>query len=112
MKKRIINYYPADKKQKDNQYDKKGSSKKLFFSLALIFICLILVFTISQIVISNSLMEIKKVKIKIGDSLWKIAKEHYSTEIDIRKKIYQIRKINKLSSAQLHPGQIIKIPKT
>ncbi|MBM7624130.1 cell division suppressor protein YneA [Sporohalobacter salinus] len=104
MKKRVINYYPADKEKK--------SSRGIFFNLTLIFICLILLITISYIASSNSLIEIKEIKIETGDSLWKIVKEHYSTEINIRKKIYQIRKINKLSSAKLYPGQTLKIPQT
>lgn len=112
MRKRVINYYPANKKRKKNPSDENQFSNRIFFSLILILICFTLIFTISQIVTSNSLMKIKKVRVKTGDSLWKIATEHYSTKIDIRKKIYQIRRINKLSSVKLHPGQIIKIPKT
>ncbi|WP_280956761.1 hypothetical protein [Acetohalobium arabaticum] len=38
MKKRVINYYPADQNKKSNHL----FSKKVIFSLVLIFICVIL----------------------------------------------------------------------
>lgn len=107
MKKRVINYYPSDKNKESNHL----FSKKVIFSLILIFICIVLIFTKSQIVTSNSLTKIQKVEIKAKDSLWKIVKKHYSAEIDIRKKVYLIKEINGLSSVKLYPGQVIKIPK-
>jgi LysM repeat protein len=46
-----------------------------------------------------------------GDSLWKIARNHGNKQNDIRKIIYEIKKINQLESSTIHPGQIILMPK-
>lgn len=45
-----------------------------------------------------------------GDTLWKIAREHQREGQDTRALIYGIRKINDLNTAQIYPGQQIKIP--
>lgn len=44
-----------------------------------------------------------------GDTLWGIAKE-YNPNGDIRKLIYEIKKINNLSSSQIYAGEELKIP--
>lgn len=45
------------------------------------------------------------------DTLWTIAEEVTPPGQDVRNTIYKIRKINNLSSAVLHPGQRLLIPR-
>lgn len=60
-----------------------------------------------SVFISNPYIEVKVIE---GDTLWNIAKEHLPSNYDIRKMIYNIKEINDIESANIHPGDIIKIP--
>lgn len=50
-----------------------------------------------------------EVVIQSGDTLWDIA-ESYCPQTDTRKVVHKIRKLNDLATANIMPGQIIKIP--
>ncbi|HHV71075.1 MAG TPA: LysM peptidoglycan-binding domain-containing protein [Clostridia bacterium] len=52
----------------------------------------------------------KEVIVKSGDSLWIIAKKYCPQDQDIRKSIWEIRRINNLDDANIKPGQVLKIP--
>lgn len=52
----------------------------------------------------------KEIIIHSGDTLWDIAVEHFDESYDIRKVIYDIKKLNDLSSSELSIGQIVKLP--
>lgn len=45
----------------------------------------------------------------VGDTLWEIAEEHAGGR-DVREVIYQIEKLNGLTSAPIQPGQVLFIP--
>jgi nucleoid-associated protein YgaU len=47
--------------------------------------------------------------VRQGDTLWSIA-EKYNKQGDIRKYIYDIKKINKLSSSDIYAGSELLIP--
>ncbi|ATW24253.1 LysM peptidoglycan-binding domain-containing protein [Candidatus Formimonas warabiya] len=51
-----------------------------------------------------------EVIVKSGDSLWDLTEKHYTGKDDIRRIIYEVKKMNDLPSANLVPGQIIKLP--
>ncbi|MDO5717553.1 MAG: LysM peptidoglycan-binding domain-containing protein [Tissierellia bacterium] len=51
----------------------------------------------------------KVIKVEYGDTIWDIAKK-YNQEPDIRKYIFEIRKFNNLDSADIQPGDLIKVP--
>lgn len=58
-----------------------------------------------------------EVYVASGDSLWTIAKDvnatHYQNEVDIRKLIYSIRKLNSLDyDCVIHPGDKLLVPIT
>ena len=44
------------------------------------------------------------------DTLWTIAEGISSDEVDIRETVYKIRKVNKLRTAEIYPGDVILIP--
>lgn len=50
------------------------------------------------------------VVVENGDTLWTIVKENCSSYKDIRKAIHDVKKINGMTSANIFPGQKIKIP--
>jgi len=53
--------------------------------------------------------EYQEVYVCYGDTLWSIAKSHNPKDIDIRKVIYDIQKINKLDKANIYEGQVLKV---
>ncbi len=55
-------------------------------------------------------LEIEKVIVKNGDTLWHIARQYYSSNTDLREVIFKIKEINNLPNSDLRPGQQIKIP--
>ncbi|MDD2217752.1 MAG: LysM peptidoglycan-binding domain-containing protein [Eubacteriales bacterium] len=54
-------------------------------------------------------IEYKTVSIENGDTLWEIASE-YMPDTEIRRAVHKLCTINDLESAQIYPGQIIKVP--
>ncbi|MBW3590600.1 MAG: LysM peptidoglycan-binding domain-containing protein [Actinobacteria bacterium] len=48
--------------------------------------------------------------VRQGDTLWDVARLHASERIDPRAVVDQIRRLNGLSTAQLFPGQELKLP--
>jgi cell division protein YceG involved in septum cleavage len=50
------------------------------------------------------------VEIKSGDTLWNIAGQYAPENMDIRKAVYQLEKLNGISATELMPGMEIQIP--
>jgi len=87
---------------------KKGLLKTSF----IISITLLISFGIGLVTSSaNSSADIKfiHVNVKHGDSLWLLADRFNNNHTDIRKLIYEIKKINNIGDV-IYPGQIIEIP--
>ena len=95
---------------------KKLVRYKLGFVRCLALIMLLLVVTTGLLMQVSSAESIKKEKayfemyIKSGDTLWDLAKKYTPKGKDLRKTIYEISILNELDSADIYPGQIIKIP--
>jgi len=51
-----------------------------------------------------------EITVEQGDTLWELAQDNLTENQDIRAVIYEIRELNNLSTANLTPGQIIRIP--
>ncbi|MGF7185947.1 LysM repeat protein [Desulfitispora alkaliphila] len=51
----------------------------------------------------------KTIVVKQGDTLWNIVREQYPYSKDIRKNIYEVRKLNYIDQ-HIYPGQEIIIP--
>lgn len=52
----------------------------------------------------------QRVTVSSGDTLWTIASQYINQSDDVRRLVYEIRKINKLNSAIIVPGQELLIP--
>jgi len=59
---------------------------------------------------SKDIPQFVYINVKEGDTLWSIA-SIYMKDIEIRRAIYDISKINRLQNVYIYPGDIIKIPK-
>lgn len=51
-----------------------------------------------------------KVQVCYGDTLWDIANEHKSDDIDTRRAVYEICRVNDINASDLTPGMVISIP--
>jgi nucleoid-associated protein YgaU len=52
----------------------------------------------------------REVVVQPTDTLWDIAAAYTPAGKDVRNTIYQIRKLNKLDTAMVHPGQRLLLP--
>ena len=50
------------------------------------------------------------IEVLYGDTIWDIAKEHMSDDMDLRDAVHVIMSINNISAEELQPGQTLKIP--
>lgn len=50
------------------------------------------------------------VRVESGDTLWDLAADYGPKGYDRRRVVYEIEKINKISAADLQPGQLLTIP--
>jgi len=90
-------------------------SKKRFFTtiftISLLIIIIISLFINDKEAYSSTyIQEYEEVIVKTGDTLWKIAKEYTPKDYDIRKMVFEIREINNLESADIYPGDLVKVP--
>jgi LysM repeat protein len=51
----------------------------------------------------------KIITVKRGDTLWDIASKYGNKNTDIRQTIFEIQKLNNLSSSMLYEGEEIKV---
>ncbi|MGI6712792.1 MAG: cell division suppressor protein YneA [Bacillota bacterium] len=52
-----------------------------------------------------------EIVVKKGETLWYLAQKYNNNNnSDIRRSVYEIKRINKLEDTNIIPGQIIKIP--
>lgn len=82
----------------------------LFKIFAVVSISIFLLLAMGLATSSHTRPEIIVVEVVGGDNLWKIADRYYDDENDLRKKIFKIKKINRLETAMLQPGQKLEIP--
>jgi LysM repeat protein len=55
--------------------------------------------------------EYKMIEIQQGDTLWDIA-QRYRGDTEIRKYLYEIKRINGLDTSEIYIGDMLKIPVT
>ena len=80
-----------------NKYRVKHKSRFIIFTVVLILLVMSAFSTITG-------------AINAGDTLWSIAEKHMDDSKDIRKFIYEIKKLNNVSADTLTAGQKLMIP--
>ncbi len=87
---------------------------KLKFSVFLTIIFLFSILTFNSIfthrVEGYENSNLKIVVVSKGDTLWDIVSKYTNMNYDIRDEIYHIKKINKLQTSNIYPGQQLIIP--
>lgn len=91
----------------------KVVNKKKFVKsiLTIVFIFVLGFMVINSVLASNEAVETKKSEYVVckGDTLWKIAEKYKLENQDPREYIYEVEKLNNMTSATIYEGQIIKI---
>ncbi|RKD34508.1 LysM peptidoglycan-binding domain-containing protein [Thermohalobacter berrensis] len=78
--------------------------------LTLIIISILGVMSSLEKVYSSGYTEFIEVKVKRGDTLWNIAKKNNPNNDDVRKIVHKIMKLNDMESAEIFPGDVLKVP--
>lgn len=91
----------------------KGVNRKKFVKsiLTIVFIFVLGFMVINSVLASNEAVETKEIEYAVckGDALWKIAEKYKLENQDPREYIYEVKKLNNMTSASIYEGQIIKI---
>lgn len=79
--------------------------------LTIVFIFVLGFMVINSVLASNEAVETKEIEYAVckGDTLWKIAEKYKLENQDPREYIYEVKKLNNMTSASIYEGQIIKI---
>lgn len=79
--------------------------------LTIVFIFVLGFMAINSVLASNEAVETKEIEYVVckGDTLWKIAEKYKLENQDPREYIYEVEKLNNMTSATIYEGQIIKI---
>ena len=110
----------CQQKQAQEKHYSINKNKSIFKSIIQNKIIIILIIvTISTLLLFTGIVytdgnenpiQYENVIVEPGQSLWEIAEANYGNQNDLRKKIYEIREINQLETANLTPGQKLKLP--
>lgn len=86
------------------------NKKRFLFAVSCLLVILFLMVSISSVYAKKNDSESYRIlTVSRGDTLWDIARE-YRENTDIRKYIYEIRKLNNLSSSDIYEGDLLKLP--
>lgn len=89
---------------------KKKNRRRIFKLVMILSIAMVMFFHFIPAEKSQGVVKYDKVVVCSGDTLWSIASQYIAENQDVREMIYDIRKLNSLSSAMLIPGQELLIP--
>lgn len=83
--------------------------KSRFFTFLALMLLTIIIFTYATTVYAYKERSYKTVFIKQGDTLWNIALKH-KKQGDIRRYIYELKKINNLKGGEIYAGDVLLVP--
>jgi hypothetical protein len=89
------------------RYVLKNRKRFITVTAALAIVIITLIYTIT--VYGYKEVQYKTVRVHRGDTLWSIA-EKYSDNSDIRKYIFEIKKVNNLPNSQIFEGDELIVP--
>ena len=89
-------------------------SRVRFFSFVLVMMLLTVTLTNTILGLNNAEGQTKDqftiVEVLYGDTIWDIAQEHMSDDMDLRDAVHIIMSVNNITAEELQPGQTLKIP--
>lgn len=89
-------------------------SRLRFFAFVLVMMLLTVTATNTVLGLNNAEGQTKDqytvVEVLYGDTIWDIAREHLSDDMDLRDAVHMIMSINNITAEELQPGQTLKIP--
>lgn len=89
-------------------------SRVRFFAFVLVMMLLTVTATNTVLGLNNAEGQTKDqytvVEVLYGDTIWDIAREHLSDDMDLRDAVHMIMSINNITAEELQPGQTLKIP--
>jgi LysM repeat protein len=89
-------------------------SRVRFFAFVLIIMLLTVTAANTVLGLNNAEGQTKDqytvVEVLYGDTIWDIAREYLSDDMDLRYAVHIIMSINNITAEELQPGQTLKIP--
>lgn len=92
------------------QTNKKRQLKSSKIGLLTFAALFFLITVFNMLAQGDQISDFEIITVQKGDSLWSIAQKYNHDQKDIRKLIFQIRRLNNLEQALIFEGQKIKIP--
>jgi hypothetical protein len=90
----------------------QGGARAGRIVLSLVFIVLVLAHFVPQRgVLAGSGDQFVMTTVRQGDTLWDIAVRMSKDDADIRRVIFDVRKVNNLVSTRVMPGDVLRVPK-
>lgn len=103
-----LNYQGVKTQNKDK---KSITTKIVIATVGVILLSILFISLFSLIGSGENSNNFIRHEIESGESLWSIAAHYYnSNNVDLRKMIYEIKRINDLDSAIITPGRELIIP--
>lgn len=86
---------------------RRGLANLTFLMLMVIFFLIVMYFTASKSQGRSDYQQ--KVLVEKGDTLWAIALKYYP-QVDPRKTVAEIKRINNMKVSKIYPGQVLRLP--
>lgn len=109
MKRKLLNC--TDPEEMIKILRKRRQRRKLLplFYIVLIISVLFTITVFASQTRSKSPITYTHVVIEKGDTLWDFARKYYPNK-DVRNGVWEIKRINNLSSSTIYEGQVLKVP--
>lgn len=111
------NYIRTDVREGDRGMKRKRIriANKFRFTVFMVIVSLIIISSAGTLIGLNTaesadIPEYIEVYVESGDTLWGLAQTHGPKNVDKRKIIYEVSKINNLSGDYIYPGEVLKFP--
>ena len=107
----VNSYSLSYKESQAKKKNKRAVLTKIFSAvLGILVLSILLTAVFSLIGFGENNSNFIRHEIENGESLWSIASQYHNQNVDLRKVIYEIKKINNINSSVITPGKELIIP--